>query len=257
MHKDFVIDTDLVLMRGTLWDQLDLSPNTLLFLRRVYAAGLGKYTRRLEALGLVGGRRALDAGCGLGQWSFAFAGLCGKVYGVDVSQERIDTCKKISGNLGIGNIEFALSRLEDLPFPNGCFDRIVCYSVLYLTDYEKSIKELARVSVPGGLVYISTNDVGRYVYDIVKCPNPAADFNPRKFGTMTFWNTFTGKRSGLSPSTGGVVMNKARTIDLLEKVGFEIVDSGPEGRIVRSTESFMFGKYCGLVSTFDVLARKS
>ena len=257
MRKDFPIDTDLALTRGTLWDQLDLGPNTLLFLRRVYAAGLGKYARRLEALGLSGGHRALDAGCGLGQWSFALAGSCGEVHGVDVSHERIDACKKIGGNLGINNVQFVLGHMEDLPFQDGFFDRIVCYSVLYLTHYEKSIEELARVTMPGGLVYISTNDIGRYVYDIVECPNPAADFNPRKFGAMTFWNTLIGKRTGLSPATGGVVMNKSRTIRLLENAGFEIVDSGQEGKIVQSTENFMFGSYWGLISTFDVLARKS
>lgn len=256
MHKDLPIATDPPSINKILCDQLDLGPNTRLFLQRVYAGGLGKYTRRLEALGLLEGHRALDAGCGLGQWSLALAGLCGEVHGVDVSYERIDACKKLSRSLGVTNVEFAISQLEHLPFRDNCFDRIVCYSVLYLTHYEKSIEELARVTSPGGLLYISTNDVGRYVYDIVKCPNPAADFSPRRFGAMTFWNTFMRKRSGLSPATGGVIMNKSRTIDLLKSVGFEIVDSGPEGRILGNTENFMSGSYCGLTSTFDVVARK-
>jgi ubiquinone/menaquinone biosynthesis C-methylase UbiE len=256
MHKDLRIDTDIPPLKETVGDQLALGANARLFFHRVYAEGLGKYTRRLEALGLSGGHRALDAGCGLGQWSLALAGLCGEVNGVDISHERIDACRKISRNLEFKNVEFAISELEHLPFRDDCFDRVVCYSVLNLTHYEKSIEELARVTLPGGLVYISTNDVGRYVYDIVNCPNPAADFNPRTFGAMTFWNTFVRKRSGLSPATGGVIMNKSRTIRLLRNVGFEIVDSGPEGRILQNTENFMSGDYCGLTSTFDVLARK-
>ena len=149
-----------------------------------------------------------------------------------------------------------MRNLETLPFQGGYFDRVLCYSVLNLAHYEKSIEEISRVTKSGGLVYISTNGIGRYIYDIVECPNPAPDFNPRKYGALTLWNTLIGKRRGLSPQTGGVVTSKLRTIGLLRHNGFEIIDSGPEGQLRGGTESFLSGRYWGLVSTFDVLARK-
>jgi ubiquinone/menaquinone biosynthesis C-methylase UbiE len=165
-----IVNIENVSVRGAasermaeVWDQLDLGPNAHAFFKRVYSSGLGKYTRRLAALGFPGGRRALDAGCGLGQWSFALAAMSSEVYGVDISQERIDACNKISQLLRVKNTRFLSSTLEHLPFENAYFDRLICYSALYLTNYEESIKEFARVIAPGGLLYLSTNGVGRYL----------------------------------------------------------------------------------------------
>jgi len=238
------------------WDQLDLGPNAHAFFKRVYSSGLGKYTRRLAALGFPGGRRALDAGCGLGQWSFALAAMSSEVYGVDISQERIDACNKISQLLRVKNTRFLSSTLEHLPFENAYFDRLICYSALYLTNYEESIKEFARVIAPGGLLYLSTNGVGRYLYEIVKRPNPASDFDPRKFGALTLWNTLVGRRTGLSAEVGGVVTGQSKTLRLLRNSDFEILGCGEEGSIPVKTESFLPGYYWGFVSTFDILARK-
>ena len=238
------------------WDAFDLSPNTKAFLKRVYAAGLGKYERRLNSLGFGGGARALDAGCGLGQWSLVLSSLCEEVCGVDVSAERIEACQKIVEAAGIGNARFATAHLEKLPFDDAYFDRVVCYSVLYLTHYEQSIAEFARVTRRGGLVYISTNGIGRYLFDVIKRPNPAPDFDPRVYGAKTIMNTLLGRRQGLSPQNGGVAMNKARTQQVLREHGFEIVDCNYEGRLLGNEESFLPGRYLGLVSAFDILARK-
>jgi hypothetical protein len=111
--------------------------------------------------------------------------------------------------------------------------------------------------VSGGYLYLSTNGIGRYIYDIIKRPNPAPDFDPRKFGALTFWNTMIGRRRGLSPQAGGVITGQSRIIRLLQKSGFEIVDYGSEGCIMGGRESFLPGYYCGLSCTFDVLARKT
>ena len=249
-------DTTSSILEKYDWDAFDLSPNTRAFLKRVYASGLDKYERRLVSLGFPGGKRALDAGCGLGQWSMVLARMCEEACGIDVSPERVSACTAIAEAMGITNSKFSSAHLECLPFPDGHFDRLVCYRVLYLTDYEKSIEEFARVTQSGGLVYISTNGMGRYLYDIVKRPNPAPDFDPRLYGIKTILNTFTGKRTGLSPQNGGVAMNHGKTRRILERNGFEIVDSGPEGRLLDGKEPFLPGRYLSLVSAFDILARK-
>lgn len=238
------------------WDALGLAPNTKAFLKRVYASGLDKYERRLATLGFANGTRALDAGCGLGQWSLVLSNLCDEVQGVDVSSERIKACNSIANALGVNNMQFSEAHLEKLPFSDAYFDRVICYSVLYLTNYEQSIAEFARVTKSGGLVYISTNGIGRYLFDVVKRPNPAPDFDPRVYGVKTIINTLFGRRNGLSPQNGGVAMGRTRTEGLLRTNGFEIVDSGCEGRLLGGNEPFLPGRYLGLVSAFDILARK-
>lgn len=238
------------------WNSFDLLPNTKAFLKRVYASGLAKYERRLASLGFSGGERALDAGCGLGQWSVVLSQMCGDVCGIDVSEERVSACNAIMDALKICNTQFVTGPLEQLPYPDAHFDRVICYSVLYLTDYEKSIKEFARVTRTGGLVYISTNGIGRYIYDVIKRPNPAPDFDPRIYGLKTILNTFSGKRSGLSPQNGGVAMNPARTSKILLNSGFEILEIGAEGTLREGKESFVSARHYGFTGAFDILARK-
>ena len=255
MENFSIIDIDGTNGRND-WDVLDMSPNTKAFLKRVYADGLGKYERRLKSVGLAGGTRALDAGCGLGQWTLALSGMCDEVYGIDVSKDRISACTAIVEALTIGNVNFVAGHLERLPYPDAYFDRLICYSVLYLTDYEKSIAEFARVTQAGGLIYISTNGIGRYIHDVVKRPNPAPDFNPRIYGLKTILNTLSGRRTDLSLRNGGTAMSPRGACRILSDCGFEIVDIGPEGTLQGGKESFVAARHYGFTGAFDILARK-
>lgn len=238
------------------WDQLDLGPNTRSFLKRVYAGGLDKYSRRLRSLGFASGARGLDAGCGLGQWSFALAGMCSEVWGVDVSRERLDACTRIAASMAIGNVHFVHGALEHLPFENASFDRVLCYSVLYQTYFENAIAELARVTRASGLLYLSTNDIGRFLQHVISPSNRAPDFDPRAYAWKTLWNSVRGRRTGLSMQPGGVVTRKVKVVRLLRESGFEVIDCGPEGMTGGAEEPFMSGRYFGLTATFDVLARR-
>lgn len=240
-----------------LWDKLELGPNARFFLERVYADGLDKYTRRLRTLGFSGGLCALDAGCGIGQWTFSLSTMCAEVYGVDVSSERLQACEQIAKASEISNAHFLTGALERLPFEDEGFDRVLCYSVLYQTHYEKSLEEFARVTREGGLLYLSTNDFGRYLQHIIERPNPAPDFDPRAYGLATLRNTLFGRRRGLSPQAGGVITPKSRVLRLLMKNGFEVIEAGPEGRLNGGKTPFLSSCYLGVRSGFDVLARRS
>lgn len=249
------LSTDALSSEGV-WSTLHLSPNALGFLKRAYSSGLDKYARRLRALGFSDGARALDAGCGVGQWTFSLATMCTEVFGIDVSLERLRACAQMAKAWRIANVRFMAGMLEDLPFEDAGFDRVLCYSALYQTHYEKSLQEFARVTRKGGLLYISTNDFGRFLQHIVERPNPAPDFDPRAYGLATLRNTLIGRREGLSMQTGGVVTRKARVVRLLAQNGFQIIEAGPEGRLMGGTEPFLPPSYFGLSSSFDVLARR-
>jgi SAM-dependent methyltransferase len=249
--------TEPLCLDDALWDELDLGPNTRAFMKRMYADGLDRYTRRLRALSFVGGQRALDAGCGGGQWTLALGEICGEVWGVDVEDERLLACTRIAARVGAGNVHFKRCGLERLPFENASFDRVLCYSVLYQTHFEKSIAELGRVTRPAGLLYLSSNDVGRFLQQILSPSNASADFDPRAYGWRTLWNSIRGRREGLSMRSGGVVTPKSSVERLLRESGFDIVASGAEGMTGGASEAFMTGFYLGLPATYDVLARRA
>lgn len=103
----------------------------------------------LQWLGEVKGKEVLDAGCGVGAFSEPLV-QHNTVYGVDFS---------------VKSLEFAAARglktmsedLTALPFENGKFDVVLCIGVIQLIEqYEAVIKELARVTKPGGTLLIQT-----------------------------------------------------------------------------------------------------
>ena len=256
MHLGLDIDTATMRKNPQLWDSLEarLSPNALAFLSRIYSDGLSKYEQRLTSLGFSDRQLVLDAGCGMGQWTMALAGMNKSVHGLDVSSDRIKVARVISASVALQNINYSVGQLEKLQFADSCFDGIFCYSVLYLTDFERALREFSRVLTSGGILYICSNALGRFLYEVIKCPNPAADFNPRRYGLLTLRNTLLRKRTGLSSATGAVATSRRRTCRLLEDLGFEILGSGPEGIVRESGRSFHRARYLGFENVFEVLA---
>lgn len=232
-----------------------LGANGVAFLRRIYANGLQSYQRRLSAVGLDAGGHLLDAGCGFGQWSLAVASGYEHLTGVDVSEARVAACSRLAQLSGTTNCSFHHGELEHLPFASASFDAIVSYSVLYFTDFERAFQELGRVLRPGGKIYLSTNDVGRFLIDVVENRNQAADFHPRRYGMATTARTMlerlTGKRMA-----GAVAMSRARTISLLQRASFEVLEVGKEGSLGAGDIPMQAGSYAGFTAVFDVLARR-
>jgi SAM-dependent methyltransferase len=234
----------------------ELGPNALGFLKRVYRDGLSRYQARIKAVGLSGREHVLDAGCGLGQWSLVLARDCGRATGIDLARERVAVCRLLAQAARCDNAHFVAGSLEALPFGDRSFDGLLSYSVVYFTDYRRTFAEFHRVLRSGGLLYVSTNAIGRYLYDVVRNPNPAADFNPRRYGVRSLVNTFLGRRQGLSAERGTAAMSHRGTRAALAEVGFEVLALGPEGSLGAGGEPFQFGRYLGLPGVFDVLARR-
>jgi ubiquinone/menaquinone biosynthesis C-methylase UbiE len=235
----------------------ELGPNALGFLKRVYRDGLSRYDARIKAVGLAGRSHVLDAGCGLGQWTLALARECGRTTGIDVARERVTVCRLLAQAGWRDNADFVVGSLEQLPFATGSFDGAISYSVLYFTDYRRAIAEVGRVLRPGGLFYLSTNGVGRYLYDVVHNPHPAADFHPRPYGLRSLMNTLLGRRANLSAQSGTAAMSPKGTVRVLRSAGFEIIAWGPEGSLGTGDVAMQRASYWGITAVFDVLARKT
>lgn len=238
-----------------------LGPRDSKFLRRIYAEGLDKYRMRLDAIGFDKLGVVLDAGCGVGQWSMALVERSERVVGIDTSRARINTVAALAR--GASNLSFQRASINALPFPDACFDAIYCYSVLYYTDARRSVSELCRVLRPGGRLYLCSNGLGWYLYNLVAAPNPSPDFAPRRYAIDTLMDTLLYFTTGRAPRPGGSIVTPRRWLRrLLAREGMEEIASASEGginlapRADASPQSFFRGRYYGLEGVFEWLGRK-
>ncbi len=138
--------------------QLVESPSTptvvAKYARPEYARGSKFHSDFLRRLDFVG-KRALDAGCGVGNWSLALSGLFEEVVALEYDAGRLAfTCEALRV-AGATNVTPLKGSIEKLPFPDASFDCVFCNGVLFVTDWRKSLDELVRVLKPNGKIYIT------------------------------------------------------------------------------------------------------
>ncbi|MEW5724868.1 MAG: class I SAM-dependent methyltransferase [Thermodesulfobacteriota bacterium] len=114
-------------------------------------------------LGLKPGWRVLDAGCGSGRHTAEaarFRNVC--ALGVDQSAEDLNKARErlaFHQELGVtggGSWGFLAADVTDLPWPDGCFDLVICAEVLeHVPDDGRAVRELARVLKPGRDLVVS------------------------------------------------------------------------------------------------------
>jgi SAM-dependent methyltransferase len=94
------------------------------------------------------GYRVLDVGCGPKPYYPFFAGSASEYVGVDVVE---NPAAELRGSV------------EDIPVPDASFDLVLCTQVLeHCDDPAQAVRELRRVTAPGGVVLASTH--GTQVY---------------------------------------------------------------------------------------------
>src|SRR2546427_4177128 len=98
-----------------------------------------------------GDERALDSGTGAGTLALALASLVREVVGVDVVPELLDRARQGAP----ANVTFVEGDATDLPFETGSFDLSCTRRTLHhIAHPEPAIAELARVTAPGGRVFV-------------------------------------------------------------------------------------------------------
>jgi len=111
--------------------------------------------RWVEALHLNPGSRLLDAGCGSGQFSVAFAQRGCQVTGIDLSPAMLEHARGNTLRAGV-SVEFMNGPLAPLAFPESAYDAIFCRTVLHIVpDPFAALREFRRVLRPGGRLYAS------------------------------------------------------------------------------------------------------
>jgi demethylmenaquinone methyltransferase / 2-methoxy-6-polyprenyl-1,4-benzoquinol methylase len=116
-------------------------------MNRTMTVGLDRRWRRLTAESVVRpGDRVLDACCGTGDLALADRAVGGDVVGVDFSERMLERARRKAPAA-----EWVQADAMALPFDDAAFDAVtVGFGIRNLPDLEAGLRELARVTRPGG-----------------------------------------------------------------------------------------------------------
>lgn len=229
------------------------------FFKSVFSQDPDVYSTRLRQIGFQGMNYVLDAGCGFGQWTVAISQLSQMVDAIDINSHRISVLKKIASTNSLENIHASVDSIQTFSAPNK-YDGIFCYSAIYMTDFRATIRQLIKNLAPGGLLYINTNALGWYVYNILKNHNNTSDFSSKKFAISSLKNTIHYYDSGQRSTNFAIVMEKESVIPMLENEGMTILGCGKDASISIkdvSGKSFYDDEFLGLTSVWEVLCKKN
>jgi arsenite methyltransferase len=119
----------------------------------------------LQALDLRAGEHVLDIGSGPGLLANGMAisvGQDGRVCGIDTSEDMLAMSRTRCADKPW--TEFRRADATELPFPDDSFDAAVSTQVYeYVANVPAALKELYRVTRPGGRVLIMDTDYGSFV----------------------------------------------------------------------------------------------
>jgi SAM-dependent methyltransferase len=102
----------------------------------------------------------LDAGCGNGLFTLPLAARAQRVYGVDFTEELLRDLQLHLTTLPLSNVQLIHADVRQLPFPDGFFDSVVCYSALYyIRELDAALSELSRVLKTGGRAVFDLGNV--------------------------------------------------------------------------------------------------
>ena len=120
--------------------------------RNVNAAARGRVGELVPA-----GARVLDCAAGTGEFSLAAAKRAKSVLCTDLSESMLARARKKAAKRGLANIRFASRDITALTDPDGAYDVVIAANVLHLLDApEKAVRELWRVTAPGGRLILPT-----------------------------------------------------------------------------------------------------
>jgi len=105
------------------------------------------------------GMRVLDAGCGYGRNLVYLLREGAEVFAIDADAEGVEHVRRLSASLGrrLPPENFRVGLIEELDFPDGFADVVLCNSVLHFArdhrHFNAMLAALWRVLRPGGMLF--------------------------------------------------------------------------------------------------------
>jgi len=116
--------------------------------------------RVVELLQLEPDSRVLDIGTGTGHTAFAAAPYAKEIVGLDLTPEMLEEAENLQVERGIENVQFRIGDVHDLPFEDGCFQRVTCRRAAHhFLDIGGALSEISRVMPRGGRLVVDDRSV--------------------------------------------------------------------------------------------------
>lgn len=230
------------------------------FFNRVWGSSFNNYETRIKSIKFCSLNKVLDAGCGFGQWSIVLSMLNKEVYSIDIDKKRMQVLDNIKNELNITNLNLYKGTIDKMNFENNFFNAIFCYSSIYFTDFKKTIKEFHRILKPGGKLYINTNGIGWYLYNLIEGHNQTVNFDSKKMAMNAFNNSLKFFTDGILSPQDQLIIPSSTMINKLNQAGFfKIIKESDGGIIIDKNydpESFYPPTYYNYEGVYEILAWK-
>lgn len=114
---------------------------------------------------LRAGDRLLDVGAGAGTITADLAGLVSEVTATEVGPDELNLARATAAERGVDNIDFRVADIHALAFDDAGFDVTHAHQVLqHVTDPVQALREMARVTRPGGIVAVRDSDYSGFCW---------------------------------------------------------------------------------------------
>ena len=137
------------------------------------------WERYAFAEALVGSKRVLDAGCGVGYGAARLAEVAAEVVALDQARDPLTAGSKQYSH---PRLRFVQGDCTRFPFADSSLDAVVAFEVIeHLDEWKALIEESRRVLVPAGQFIVSTPN-RLYYGEAREDPNPfhVHEFTPRR-----------------------------------------------------------------------------
>jgi SAM-dependent methyltransferase len=108
-----------------------------------------------DQVGLSGGERVLDLGCGTGNATLALARAGADVVAVDPAARLVEVTRRRTADAGY-QVEVLQGEAATIPLPDDSVDVIVSvFAVIFAPDPAAALRDMSRVLEPGGRIVLT------------------------------------------------------------------------------------------------------
>jgi SAM-dependent methyltransferase len=110
----------------------------------------------------LAGKRVLEIGCGAGVNLLTLQQYAGATFGIEIEPTYLTFARAMARLEGRPEPSVAVGAAEHLELPDAAWDVVLYMGSLQYMDYERALREAARVLAPGGRVVVVQSRLGDY-----------------------------------------------------------------------------------------------